>query len=242
MARKVEPPVPAEKLPRHVAIIMDGNGRWAKKRGLPRTVGHVKGGLMLRKIIRHAKEIGIEYLSLYAFSTENWNRPDEEVSKLMDLMRKYLKDVYNFFDERVRFVLLGDRSDFAPDIAAMYTDVEEKTRDFDQMTVGMAANYGSRREITHAVQEIAGLVREGKLDPADITEETVAKHLYTREMPDVDLLIRPGCEQRISNFLLWQSAYAELYFCDTLWPDFSPKEFDKAIVEYANRTRRFGAV
>ncbi|MCR5305328.1 MAG: di-trans,poly-cis-decaprenylcistransferase [Oscillospiraceae bacterium] len=242
MARKVEPPVPADKLPRHVAIIMDGNGRWAKKRGLPRTAGHVKGGLMLRKIIRHAKEIGIEYISFYAFSTENWNRPNDEVSKLMELMRKYLKDVYNFFDERVRFVLLGDRRDFAPDIAAMYTDVEQKTRDFDLMTVGMAANYGSRREITQAMQEIAELVKEGKLDPADITEETISQHLYTREMPDVDLLIRPGSEQRISNFLLWQSAYAELYFCDTLWPDFSPKEFDKAIVEYANRTRRFGAV
>lgn len=231
-----------QSLPRHVAIIMDGNGRWAKKRGLPRTAGHVKGGLMLRKIIRHAKEIGIEYISFYAFSTENWNRPNDEVSKLMELMRKYLKDVYNFFDERVRFVLLGDRRDFAPDIAAMYTDVEQKTRDFDLMTVGMAANYGSRREITQAMQEIAELVKEGKLDPADITEETISQHLYTREMPDVDLLIRPGSEQRISNFLLWQSAYAELYFCDTLWPDFSPKEFDKAIVEYANRTRRFGAV
>ncbi|MBQ5335250.1 MAG: di-trans,poly-cis-decaprenylcistransferase [Oscillospiraceae bacterium] len=242
MARKAEPPVPAEMLPRHVAIIMDGNGRWAKKRGLPRSAGHVQGGLIFRKILRYAREIGIEYISFYAFSTENWNRPDDEVHGLMNLMRKYLKDIYGFFDERVRFILLGDRGGFEQDISDMFTDVEAKTGSFEKMTAGIAANYGSRREITHAVQEIAALVRDGKVDPADITEEMIGQHLYTREMPDVDLLIRPGGEQRISNFLLWQSAYAEFYFCDTLWPDFNPKEFDKAIIEYAKRTRRFGAV
>ena len=240
--KKYEPPVPADMLPKHIAIIMDGNGRWAKKRGMPRTYGHVHGALNFRKILRYAREIGIQYISFYAFSTENWKRPDDEVHALMNLMRKYLKEAYDYFDDRVRVVLLGDREDFEADLKKQFTDIEKDTCEFEKMTAGIAANYGSRHEITTAAKEIAQLVKDGKLQPEDITEELISDHLYTKNMPDVDLLIRPGGEQRISNFLLWQSAYAEFYFCDTLWPDFGPKELDKAIVEFAKRTRRFGGL
>ncbi|MCQ2416791.1 MAG: polyprenyl diphosphate synthase [Oscillospiraceae bacterium] len=242
MAKKFVAPVPADMMPRHIAIIMDGNGRWATQRNRPRTYGHVRGALNFRKLLRYAREIGVEYISFYAFSTENWKRPDDEVHALMDLMRKYLKDAYDYFDDRVRVILLGDREDFEADLRQQFTDIEKDTGDFEKMTTGIAANYGSRHEITGAMKEIAQLVKEGKVQPEDITEEMISDHLYTREMPDVDLMIRPGGEQRISNFLLWQCAYAEFYFCDTLWPDFDSKELDKAIVEYARRTRRFGGL
>ena len=242
MAKKYEPPVPKDMMPRHIAIIMDGNGRWAKKRGMPRTYGHVQGALNFRKLLRYAREIGVEYISFYAFSTENWKRPDDEVHALMDLMRKYLKEAYDYFDDRVRVILLGDREDFEADLRQQFTDIEKDTGAFEKMPAGIAENYGSRHEITGAVKEIAKLVQDGKIQPDDITEEMISDHLYTREMPDVDLMIRPGGEQRISNFLLWQCAYAEFYFCDTLWPDFDSKELDKAIVEFARRTRRFGGL
>ncbi len=242
MAKKHEPPVPADMMPRHIAVIMDGNGRWAKKRGMPRTYGHVQGARTFHKLLRYAREIGVEYMSFYAFSTENWKRPDDEVHALMDLMRKYLKDAYNYFDDRVRIVLLGDREDFEADLRQQFTDIEKDTGEFEKMTAGIAANYGSRHEITGACRELAKLVQEGKLQPEDITEELISQHLYTKDMPDVDLMIRPGGEQRLSNFLLWQNAYAEFYFCDTLFPDFDSAELDKAIVEYARRTRRFGGL
>ena len=240
--KKNEPPVPRDMMPRHIAIIMDGNGRWAKKRGMPRTYGHVQGALAFRKLLRYANEIGVEYISFYAFSTENWKRPDDEVHALMDLMRKYLKEAYEHFDLRTRFVLLGDEDGFETDLRQQFIDIQKDTGDFERMTAGIAANYGSRYEITSACKELAQLVKEGKLQPEDITEDMISQHLYTREMPDVDLLIRPGGEQRISNFLLWQCAYAEFYFCDTLWPDFDSKELDKAITEFARRTRRFGGL
>ena len=242
MAKKHEPPVPADMMPRHIAVIMDGNGRWAKKRGMPRTYGHVQGALAFRKLLRYANDIGVKYMSFYAFSTENWKRPDDEVHALMNLMRKYLKDAYNYFDDRVRIVLLGDREDFEADLRQQFTDIEKDTGGFEKMTAGIAANYGSRHEITGACRELAKLVQEGKLRPEDITEELISQHLYTKDMPDVDLMIRPGGEQRLSNFLLWQNAYAEFYFCDTLFPDFDSAELDKAIVEYARRTRRFGGL
>lgn len=243
MARKpVEPPVPRDMMPRHIAIVMDGNGRWAKKRGMPRTYGHTQGAKAFKKLLFYAKDIGVEYISFYAFSTENWKRPDDEVRTIMNLMRSYLKDAYNYAEEHVRFVLLGDREGFDEDLKKQFTDIEADTKDFVEMTAGLAANYGSRHEITSAVQALAKQVQAGTLKPEDITEEMISGQLYTKQMPDVDLLIRPGGEQRISNFLLWQSAYAELYFCDTLWPDFDSKELDKAIVEFARRTRRFGGL
>ena len=209
---------------------------------MPRTYGHVQGARTFHKLLRYAREIGVEYMSFYAFSTENWKRPDDEVHALMDLMRKYLKDAYNYFDDRVRIVLLGDREDFEADLRQQFTDIEKDTGEFEKMTAGIAANYGSRHEITGACRELAKLVQEGKLQPEDITEELISQHLYTKDMPDVDLMIRPGGEQRLSNFLLWQNAYAEFYFCDTLFPDFDSAELDKAIVEYARRTRRFGGL
>ena len=242
MFKRVEPPVPAEMMPKHIAIIMDGNGRWAKMRGKPRSFGHIEGAKTFHKLLRYALSIGVEYISFYAFSTENWNRPEDEVRQLMDLMRKYLKDAYKYADDRVRVILLGDRDGFEPDLRQLFIDGENDSRDYENMTAGIAANYGSRREITTAARELAELVKEGKLEPQDITEELISQHLYTKEMPDVDLLIRPGGEQRISNFLLWQCAYAEFYFCDTYWPDFDSKELDKAIVEFARRTRRFGCL
>ncbi len=240
--KRIEPPVPREMMPRHIAIIMDGNGRWAKKRGMPRTYGHLQGAKAFKKILEYAKAIGVEYISFYAFSTENWKRPDDAVPAIMNLMRSYLKDVYNYRDENIRFILLGDRADFEEDLRKQFTDLENDTKDRFEMTVGMAANYGSRHEIASAAAALAEAVQAGSLTPHDITEEMLTQQLYTKEMPDVDLLIRPGGEMRISNFLLWQSAYAELYFCDTLWPDFDHKELDKAIAEYARRTRRFGGL
>ena len=239
----IEPPVPREMMPKHIAVVMDGNGRWAKKRGMPRKLGHIQGARAFRKMIIHSIEIGLEYLSFYAFSTENWKRPDDEVHGIMNLMSKYLSDARTEFgNERVRLILLGDNEAFDPELKQKFTDLQNDTKDFRALTAGCAANYGARDEIVHAAKALARKVQEGTLSPEDITEEMISQNLYTKDMPDVDLLIRPGGEQRISNFLLWQSAYAELYFCDTLWPDFGPEDFDKAIVEYAKRTRRFGGV
>lgn len=240
--KKLEPPVPQDMMPRHIAFIMDGNGRWAKKRGKPRTFGHIEGAKNFRKIMRHAVDIGVEYVSFYAFSTENWNRPEDEVHQLMNLMRKYLTEAYDYEADRVRFILLGDREGFPPDMQEQFNNVERDSADYENMTAGLAANYGSRDEIVHAARALAKQVQAGTLKPEDITEDLISQNLYTKEMPDVDLLIRPGGEQRISNFLLWQCAYAEFYFSDTLWPDFSTKEMDAAIVEFARRTRRFGGL
>ena len=172
MARKpIEPPVPRDMMPKHIAIIMDGNGRWAKKRGMPRTYGHVQGALSFRKLLRYANDIGIEYISFYAFSTENWKRPDDEVHALMDLMRKYLKEAYEHFDLRTRFVLLGDEDGFETDLRQQFIDIQKDTDDFERMTAGIAANYGSRYEITAAMKKLARQVKAGTLDPEDITEE-----------------------------------------------------------------------
>lgn len=242
MAKAKTPPVPAELLPKHIAFIMDGNGRWAKKRGLPRSAGHVEGAKTFKKIVRYCKDIGIENITFYAFSTENWKRPDEEVSAIMNLMREYLVEVRKHITENTRLIVLGDKSAFSPDLKRGFEEIEYDSKDFKEMTLNMAINYGSRHEITNAVRALAKQVQEGSLDPDDITEETISQALYTKELPDVDLMIRPSGEYRISNFLLWQSAYAELYFCDTLWPDFSPKDVDAALLEYAKRNRRFGGV
>ncbi|MBE6846926.1 MAG: isoprenyl transferase [Oscillospiraceae bacterium] len=242
MAKAKTPPVPAEMLPKHIAFIMDGNGRWAKKRGLPRTAGHVEGAKNFKKIVRYCKDIGIENITFYAFSTENWKRPDEEVSAIMNLMREYLVEVRKHITENTRFIVLGDKSAFSPDLKRGFDSIEADTVDFNDMTLNMAVNYGSRHEITGAVRELARQVQAGTLSPEDITEETISQALYTKDLPDVDLMIRPSGEFRISNFLLWQSAYAELYFCDTLWPDFSPKDLDEALIAYAKRNRRFGGV
>ena len=229
-------------LPKHIGIIMDGNGRWAKKRGLPRKAGHKVGADTFKKIVRACKKAGIPYLSVYAFSTENWKRPKEEVDAIIELLRQFLKDAENNRRENVRTRFIGDLSPFDADIRRRMAECEEESRDFTGLTLNIAVNYGGRDELAHAMRELARLVQEGKLRPEEITEETIAAHLYTRGEPDVDLIIRPSGEQRLSNFLLWQSAYAEYIFMDTLWPDFDAACLERALEEYANRNRRFGGI
>lgn len=229
-------------VPVHVGVIMDGNGRWAKKRGMPRKYGHREGAKTFRTITRHAKEIGIQYITFYAFSTENWQRPADEVKAIMDLFEKYLDEVRDFIDENIRVRFIGDRSMLNPGLQEKMRRVEEDSKDFDSMTLILAINYGGRDEITHAVRKIAKSVQIGELVPDDITQELIQSRLYTKEIPDADLIIRPSGEQRLSNFLIWQSAYAEYYFTDILWPDFSKKDLEDAVIAYNERNRRFGRI
>ncbi len=231
-----------DKLPDHVGFIMDGNGRWAKKRGLPRSFGHREGAKQFKKIVRYCKDIGLKNISFYAFSTENWQRPAEEVNTIMELFRDYIVDVRNFLSENTRMIFLGDKSAFDEDLREKMIKLEEDTAKYDEMTLMMAVNYGGRDEITHAARILAEKAAKGEIKPEDITEQSISDNLYTAGFPDVDLLIRPSGEQRISNYLIWQCAYAEFYYTDVLWPDFTPDELDKALAEYARRNRRFGGV
>lgn len=237
MAEKtvLQPPV-------HVGVIMDGNGRWAKKRGLPRKFGHREGAKTFKTIARHAKALGIKYITFYAFSTENWKRPQEEVDALMELFEKYLDDVKDFVKENIRIRFIGDRSMLSQTLQDKMRDAEELSKDFSAMTLLLAINYGGRDEITNAVRLIAEDVKAGKLEPGDITQELIGSRLYTEEVPDVDLIIRPSGEERLSNFMIWQSAYAEYYFTNILWPDFKKKDLEKAVEVYCERNRRFGGV
>ena len=228
-------------VPKHVGVIMDGNGRWAKKRGLPRKFGHREGAKTFRAIARHAKAIGVSYITFYAFSTENWKRPKDEVDAIMDLFEKYLDEVRDFMDENIRVRFIGDRTKLNPRLQEKMKNVEEDSKDFDAMTLILAINYGGRDEITHAVKTIADDISSGAIS-AEITESLIQNRLYTEEIPDVDLIIRPSGEQRLSNFLIWQAAYAEYYFTNILWPDFSNKDFEKAIITFSERNRRFGAI
>lgn len=231
-----------ENLPQHIGFIMDGNGRWAKKRGLPRTFGHTEGAKTFRKIVRYCKDIGIKYISFYAFSTENWKRPQDEINAIMNLFREYIIDVRNYLSENTRMIFLGDVSELDEDLQQKIRDLEYDTKDYKEMTLMMAVNYGGRAEIANAARQIAQKVKDGEIEVSDINEDTVNNFLYTHEAPDVDLIIRPSGELRLSNFLIWQSAYAEYYFTDVLWPDFTPKELDKALIEFSKRGRRFGGV
>jgi undecaprenyl diphosphate synthase len=227
--------------PRHVAIIMDGNGRWAKARGLPRTEGHRRGMAAVRKTVHGAIDLGIGYLTLYGFSSENWNRPAGEVQDLMGLLRVYLRrEVAELHRNGVRLRFIGNRSRLAPDIVRLIEDSEELTRRNSRLTLIIALSYGSRDEILYAVR---GLMREaaaGKIDPDTIDEASFAERLLTADIPDPDLIIRTSGEQRLSNFLLWQSAYAELIFTPCLWPDFGPDELRAAVSEFQTRDRRYG--
>ena len=228
--------------PSHVGVIMDGNGRWAKKRGLPRKFGHREGAKNFRSITKHAKAVGIDYLTYYAFSTENWKRPDDEVSSIMDLFEKYLDEVEDFIEENIRIRFIGDRSVLRPSLQAKMQHTEEVSKDFDSMTLVLAINYGGRDEICHSVKTLAEKVKLGELEPEDITEEMIERNLYTEEMPPLDLVIRPSGEQRLSNFMIWQAAYAEFYYTNILWPDFRNDDFDRAIMDFCERNRRFGGV
>ncbi|MGN0661503.1 MAG: isoprenyl transferase [Oscillospiraceae bacterium] len=230
-------------IPTHVGIIMDGNGRWAKKRGLPRKAGHYQGAKAFRKIVKYCSDIGIKYATFYAFSTENWSRPQDEVDSIMKLMDEYLDDAKNFYKENVRTILIGDKSRLDPKLQAKINKVEEDSKDFTGMTLLIAINYGGQDEIVHAARKIAEKAAKGELSPDDITKQTISDNLYTAGIPDADLIIRPSGEYRTSNFLLWQSAYAEYVFMDNvLWPDFSEKEMEQALEEYSKRNRRFGGV
>jgi len=231
-----------ENVPTHVAIIMDGNGRWAQARNLPRTAGHKKGVDAVRTVVETAAEIGVSYLTLFGFSTENWKRPSGEINDLMGLLRLYLKkEVSSLAKNGICLKIIGDRQTLPADIRSLITESEEKTANGGRLTLVIALSYGGRSDIAQAVQKIAHKVALGEIDPNTISEEVISSHLSTAKIPDPDLVIRTSGEQRISNFLLWQSAYSEFLFEKTLWPDFDREAFLKAIDAYQLRERRFGA-
>ena len=227
------------RIPQHVAIIMDGNGRWATERGLDRTFGHKEGVETVKKITSECARLGVKYLTLYTFSTENWNRPAYEIEALMGLVLSFV-EMDLFTDNNIKFRMVGDRSRLPQSVQDKISYMEDLTKDGDRMTVIMAMSYSSKLELTRATQQIAKEVKEGKLNADDITEQTINDHLWTNFMPDPELLIRTGGELRISNYLLWQCAYSEFYFCDTYWPDFDEEALHKAIADYQSRQRRFG--
>lgn len=229
------------RLPKHIAIIMDGNGRWAEKRSLPRKAGHKAGAQALERVIDESQRLGLEHLTVYAFSTENWKRSEEEVTAIMDLLRQYLKNSFQrFLKDDVKMQVIGDVSRLDEDIQEQIQVIEEKSKEKDGLTVHIALNYGARDELRRGVQKIAKKVARGQLLPQDITEETIEASLDTAGVPDPELVIRTSGEERISNFLLWQIAYSELYFTDVLWPDFGKNDLKEAIYYYQNRERRFG--
>ena len=228
--------VDKSRLPRHIAIIMDGNGRWAKKRGLPRTAGHKVGAETFRKIALYCKALGVEYLTIYAFSTENWKRPADEVSTLMSLLKKYMQEAIDTMErDQMKLRFFGDLSALSPELQALAHKANEVADRVEGFQANLCINYGGRDEILHAARECAAAGEE-------MTEENLERHLYSAGIPDPELITRPGGELRLSNFLLWQCAYSEFYFCDTLWPDFGERDLDEAIVAFQQRDRRFGGI
>lgn len=231
------------KVPQHVAIILDGNGRWAKKRGMPRNYGHVQGAKNVEVICRAAYNMGIKYLTVYAFSTENWKRPQDEVDALMKLLNQYMKNCQKTAKKNnMKVRVIGDKSGLSEPIQRDIAALEEATKDYDGLNFTIALNYGGRDELTRTVRKIARAVKDGEIDPEDITEELISKYLDTAGLPDPDLMIRTSYELRISNYLLWQLAYSEFYFTEVPWPDFDEKELQKAVEAYRQRDRRFGMV
>ena len=229
-------------IPRHIAIILDGNGRWAKKRGLPRTAGHAAGAETFRRIATYCKNIGVNYLTVYAFSTENWSRPEEEVKSIMKLLDRYLREAIATMErDHIKMKVLGDVSILSPSLRAEIEETNKISSRYEGFQANICVNYGGRAEILQAAKRYA-LDAVGGRAPTDLTEEAFSSYLYSAGIPDPDLLIRPGGEKRISNFLLWQCAYSEFYFTDVLWPEFTPEELDKAIAELSRRDRRFGGV
>ena len=229
-------------LPEHIAIIMDGNGRWAKRRSLPRTAGHAAGSKTFKDIARYANKIGIKYLTVYAFSTENWKRPKAEVDNIMNILRDYLKDTENFKNENISLEFIGNTEVLPEDIKELIAKAEKDSENATGMHLNIALNYGGRDEITFAVKDICKRVKSGELEIEDINEELISNSLYTKGQPDPDFIIRPSGEYRLSNYLIWQSAYAEFWFSDILWPDFKPKHLEEAIDDFCKRNRRFGGV
>ena len=224
----------------HIAIIMDGNGRWAKQRGLPRTAGHAAGAESFRRIANYCRTLGVKYLTVYAFSTENWKRSADEISGIMRLLRRYLEEALADMEKnRVRFKFFGDLSKLSPELQTLCRNAENRSADYD-VQVNFCLNYGGRDEIVHAVRGFMADVAAGKAGEEDLSEQVLSNYLYSAGVPDPELIIRPSGEQRISNFLLWQSASSEFVFLDVLWPDFAPEDLDRAIEEYHRRNRRFG--
>lgn len=230
-------------IPKHIGIIMDGNGRWAKKRGLPRSAGHRMGAKTLEQITRDAGHLGVRYLTVYAFSTENWKRPADEVEALMKLLSEYLDDYKRLIgDEDIRVRIIGSYEGLDEEIIAKIKNIEEQTKNNSAITLNIALNYGGRDELVFAARKIAEQVKNGSLVPEDITEKLISENIYTNYMPDPDFIIRPSGEYRLSNFLLWQSAYSEFWYSDILWPDFTRDDLITAICDYQKRNRRFGGV
>ncbi len=241
--KKITDEIDKKDLPVHIGIIMDGNGRWAKKRGLPRSAGHKAGADSLKKIVTHLNKIGVKYVTVYAFSTENWSRPKEEVDFLMNLLLGYLRDAENTLaGENVVIRAIGSRKELTEEIQEQIIKTEEFTKNNTGIVMNIALNYGAREELTKGVREIAKKVSDGELGIDEITADTISDSLYTSGQPDPDLLIRTSGEIRLSNFMLWQLGYAEMYFTDKLWPDFKVEDIDQAILEFTRRNRRFGGV
>ncbi len=240
--RKKTKAIEGRVLPKHIAIIMDGNGRWAKKHSMPRTAGHAAGSKTFKEIARYANKIGVKYLTVYAFSTENWKRPKAEVENIMNILRDYLRDAKNFKDENIQVQFIGNIDALDDDIIDLIKDAEDGSREATGMHLNIALNYGGRDELVYAVKDIAKKVADGTVSLDDITEEAVSNSLYTKGQPDPDFIIRPSGEYRLSNYLIWQSAYAEFWFSDILWPDFKPKHLEQAIDDYNRRNRRFGGI
>ena len=232
-----------QNLPRHIAIIMDGNGRWAKKRGMPRTAGHAAGAETFRNIATYCKEIGLDYLTVYAFSTENWKRPEEEVSAIMGLLKKYLLEAIGKMEkDKIKIRFFGDLSPLTPELRELCQRTSEISKHYEGCQVNICLNYGGRDELIRAAKAYAKDCVDGKADAEHLTDEQFGNYMFSAGVPDPDLVIRPSGEVRLSNFLLWQSAYAEFYFTDVLWPDFSKEELHKAIAVFQSRNRRFGGV
>ncbi len=241
--KKKDHEIDLSNLPRHIGVIMDGNGRWAKKRGLPRSAGHKAGAESLKKIVTEANELGVEYITVYAFSTENWKRPQAEVDYLMDLLMDYLINAEKTLaGENVRIRAIGSRAELSEEMRRQIKKTEELTKDRSGIVMNIALNYGGREELVHAARVIGAAVKNGGLEPESITEEDIEKSLYTAGQPDVDLLIRTSGEQRLSNFMLWQVSYAEMVFVNKLWPDFKPKDLIECIKIFQGRGRRFGGI
>ena len=233
----------AKSLPRHIAIIMDGNGRWAKKRGLPRTAGHKAGAETFRDIATYCRELGVEYLTVYAFSTENWKRPKDEVDTIMGLLEQYLQEAIDTMErDHIRLKILGDTAALSPKLQQMVAQTNAISTHYQGFQANICLNYGGRSEILRAVRQFAADCAAGEKKPEDLDDALFSSYLDSRGIPDPELIIRPSGELRLSNFLLWQCAYSEFYFCDTLWPDFDEAELDKAIAAYQGRDRRFGGV
>lgn len=241
--KKQDTSIDMSNLPRHIGVIMDGNGRWAKKRGLPRSMGHKAGAEALKKIVTEANNMGIEYITVYAFSTENWKRPKEEVDYLMDLLMDYLINAEKTLaGENVRIRAIGSRNELSEEMCRQIERTENLTKDRDGIVMNIALNYGGREELVHSAKRLCRMAKSGELNPEDITDSDIEDGLYTASQPDVDLLIRTSGEQRLSNFMLWQVSYAEMVFVKKAWPDFKPRDLCECIRIFQGRGRRFGAI